>query len=164
MNTEEENTKWISGTDALASMGLTVDDIDDADKELLARKSYGTDRQICLCGHGVSRHTVTNGVVFCKPARMECPCKRVRPVLITEDTRMFIRKTDGSGSAHALARGIRATVEKNKSVSWSIDLVCDRCGESDNNIVPAAVTQSGNAVSYATGYDALLCPECRTEV
>lgn len=161
---EEQKENWINGEDALAMMGLTVEDIDETDKDLIARRAYGSDRQVCLCGHGSSRHTVVNGVVFCKPARMECPCKKMRPVLITEDTRMFIRKTDGSGPAHALARGIRAAVEKNKSVSWMIDLVCDRCGKADNNVVPAAVTQNGYAASHATGYDALLCPDCRTEV
>lgn len=161
---EEKKIEWVSGEDALAMMGITIDEVDEKDQDLIARRAYGNDRQICLCGHGVSRHTVVSGVVFCKPARMECPCKRVRPVLVTEDTRMFIRKTEGSGSAHALTRGIRAAVEKNKGVSWVVDLMCDRCGKSDNNVVPVAVTQSGHASSYATGYDALLCPDCRLEV
>ena len=156
--------KWIDGEDALAMMGLSVEDVDTADAELLEKKKHGVDRQVCACGHAMSRHTVIHGVVLCKPARMECPCKRARPVLETTDTRMFIRKTDGSGSAHALIRGIRAAVEKAKQVAWIVDLKCDRCGKADNNVVPVPVTQGGIATTYATGYDALLCPSCRVEV
>lgn len=163
MSTEEE-TEWMSGEEALRMMGLSVEDVDDADAELLEKKKHGVDRQICICGHAMSRHTVIHGVVLCKPARMECPCKKARPVLETSDTRMFIRKTDGGGSAHALVRGIRAAVEKNKSVAWVVDLVCDRCGKADSNVVPTAVTQTGKASSRATGFDAFLCPDCRLEV
>jgi hypothetical protein len=159
-----EEKKWVSAQDALAMMGLTTEDVDDADAELLEKKKHGVDRQICACGHAMSRHTVVHGAVFCKPARMECPCKHVRPVIETEDTRMFIRKTDGAGSAHALSRGIRAAAEKGKSVAWIVDLVCDRCGTANNRVVPVPVTQNGHATSHATGYDALLCPECRIEV
>lgn len=156
--------KWIDGEDALAMMGLTVDDVDTADAELLEKKKHGVDRQVCACGHAMSRHTVIHGVVLCKPARMECPCKRARPVLETTDTRMFIRKTDGAGSAHALIRGIRAAIEKSKQVAWIVELKCDRCGKADKNVVPVPVTQGGIATMYPTGYDALLCPECRIEV
>lgn len=161
---EEQEKKWVSAQDALAMMGITADDVDEADAELLEKKKHGVDRQICACGHALARHTVVSGVVFCKPARMECPCKRQRPVLEAEDTRMFIRKTDGAGSAHALTRGIRASIEKEKSVAWTVDLVCDRCGVESNSIVPVPVTQNGHASLYATGYDALLCPDCRVEV
>lgn len=160
----EEQEKWISGADALAMMGISAEDVDRADEELLEKKKHGVDRQICSCGHAMSRHTVVHGVVMCKPARMECPCKRTRPVLETTDTRMFIRKTDGAGPAHALTRGIRAAIEKNKQVAWIVDLVCDRCQKPAEQIFPVPVTQNGIATSYATGYDALLCSECRLDV
>lgn len=163
MNDEEE-VKWVSAKDALAMMGLTPEDIDEADADLIEKKKHAVDRQICACGHPLSRHTIVHGAVFCKPARMECPCKHARPVIETNDTRMFIRKTDGAGSAHALSRGIRAAVEKDKSVAWIVDLVCDRCKKANPSIVPVPVTQSGHAMSEPTGYDALLCPDCRVEV
>ena len=47
---------------------------------------------------------------------------------------------------------------------WIIDLQCDRCKKNDQNVVPVPVTQHGKAVLYATGYDALLCRECRSSV
>jgi hypothetical protein len=156
--------KLTSAENALAMMGISVEEVDQADVELLEKRKHSVDRQVCACGHGMARHTVVAGVTYCKPARMECPCRKTRPVIETDDTRMFIRKTDGAGPAHALTRGIRAAVEKKKSVTWIVDLICDRCGEESHSIVPVPVTQSGHAASHATGYDALLCPDCRVEV
>lgn len=164
MNGQDDTTKDKSALNALAMMGLTPEDIDAADQDMLERRRHEVDRQVCACGHGMARHTIVHGVVMCKPARMECPCKKARPVIETSDTRMFIRKTDGAGAAHALSRGIRAAVEKGKDVEWCVDLVCDRCGQTSASIVPVPVTQSGHATSRATGYDALLCPDCRVEV
>lgn len=159
-----EDRKWIPAEDALAMMGITTDDVDASDAELIEKRKYQVDREICLCGHSMSKHTVINGIVFCKPSRMECPCKRARPVLVAQDVRKFIRKTEGGGAAHALTRAIRESAAAEKSVEWIIDLKCDRCGAANNNVVPVPVTQNGIARSHATGYDALLCPDCRAEV
>lgn len=165
---EEERQKVPTGSalDALLKMGLTPEDVDRADIELAERRKANAaiDRHVCACGHAMSRHTIANGIVMCKPARMECLCKRARPVLVVQDTRLFIRKTEGGGAEHALTRGIRESLTKNKSVEWLIDLVCDRCGKEADSVVPVPVTQNGTAVSRATGYDALLCPDCRVEV
>jgi hypothetical protein len=51
-----------------------------------------------------------------------------------------------------------------KSAEWIVDLKCDRCGKVDEIVTPVPVTKSGHATSHATGYDALLCQECREEV
>jgi hypothetical protein len=159
MNDEGE---WISGEDALSMLGLSVEEIDKAEEELGTRGPR--DQRICVCGHPVSRHTMTSGVVYCKPARMECPCKKIRPVLEAQDTRAFLRKTEGLGGMHALSRGIRAILAKGKSVRWIVDLECDRCGSSSETVIPAAVTQRGIPTEHATGFDALLCPKCATEI
>ena len=159
----EENEDAI---EALEAMGITLDEAEKADKstrEVSRREKY-RDITICLCGHGSSRHIVVGGTVFCKPSRMECPCKKLRPVLEGSDTRKFLRKTTGGGALHALTLGILAHIQEGKSVKWIVDLKCDRCGKNDNNVVPVPVTQHGHAVGYATGYDALLCRECRAEV
>lgn len=168
---EEEETEMHkiptgSALDALAKLGLTPEDVDRADVELAEQRKAisAVNRHICACGHAMARHTISHGIVMCKPARMECPCKKARPVLLAQDTRMFIRKTAGGGAQHALTRGIRESLTKDKSVEWIIDLVCDRCGEENASIIPVPVTQGGTAVSRATGYDALLCPDCRVEV
>lgn len=150
---------------ALEAMGLTLDEVEKVDEELRSEtRRKDRDPRICLCGHPIARHTVVNGAVYCKPTRMECPCKNVRPVLEADDVRKFLRKTSGSGALHALTLGILAHAQEGKSVKWTVDLVCDRCKTADENVVPAAVTQQGRATNVPIGYDALLCPMCRTEV
>ena len=149
----------------LQAMGISAEEVLEVEEEL---KDHGrprrSDPRICLCGHAVARHTVANGITYCKPSRMECPCKSCRPVLECADTRKFLRRTSGGGKMHALTLGIGSHVASGKSVKWIIDLACDRCKENDNNVVPVPVTQTGRATSHATGYDALLCRQCRTEV
>lgn len=149
--------------EVLKAMGLSLDEVRKADG-LVREKRHDRDQRVCLCGHAISRHTVTNGVVYCKPGRMECPCKKCRPVLEASDTRKFLRKTSGAGALHALSLGLLAHSETEKPVKWIIELKCDRCQKNDKNVVPVPVTQHGKAVSYATGYDALLCKECRMEI
>jgi len=150
---------------ALAQIGMTVDELKKAEEELSqVRPNRGRDNRICVCGHRMSAHTVVGGAAFCRPTKMECPCKKPRPVIEAQDTRCFNYKTSGSGALHALARGMLACVEREKSFKWIIPLVCDRCGSAAERLVPCAVTQRGQAVSYATGYDALLCEECRRAV
>lgn len=163
---DEEKVPTKSGLDILLAMGITPEDVDRADVELAERRkaAASVNRHVCACGHAMARHTVTHGIVMCKPARMECPCKKARPVLVVQDTRLFIRKTEGGGAEHALIRGIRESLTKEKLVEWLIDPTCDRCGKATDSIVPVPVTQSGTAVSRATGYDVLLCPDCRVEV
>ena len=98
----EEQMPKMSAEEALAMIGLTADDIDEADVALAEQRKINAsiNRHVCACGHAMSRHTVVSGIVMCKPARMECPCKRSRPVLLAQDTRLFIRKTEGGGAAH----------------------------------------------------------------
>lgn len=161
MNEREESEK------ALEALGISLDDAEEAERKLeaMGTKRYKTtDSRVCICGHGVGRHTVISGVVYCKPARMECPCKKLRPVLDVDDTRPFIRKTSGAGALHALSLGLLSLVKSGKKSAWVVDLACDRCGAQTGDVVPVPVTQNGRATTYATGFDALLCPKCRVEV
>ena len=146
--------------DALRALGLDPEEAVATDAMLRQRPGGGRDGRVCLCGHGAGRHTMASGIVLCKPARMECPCKKLRPVLVADDVRPFLRKTAGSGTMHALIRGLAALSVSGRSAEWTVDLVCDKCGSGDG-VVPAAVTQGGVVVSDPTGYDALLCRECR---
>jgi len=164
---KEEKPKDTSAIEALAAMGISVEDMVKAEEQLAGlgyRRYKTTDSRICACGHAIARHTVTNGAVYCKPARMECPCKNCRPVLEAQDIRKFMRKTTGSGPFHALTLGIMSHVKNGLSIRWLEQPKCDRCGAETNDVVPVPVTQSGSARSIATGYDALLCPTCRAEV
>jgi len=74
---------------------------------------------------------------------------------------MFLRKTEGAGAMHALSRGIYAAIEAGRSVEWIVDLVCDKCNAQGKRVVPVPVTQNGFISDYATGFDALLCDDCR---
>lgn len=124
--------------------------------------SYDRDGRICICGHPIKRHTSFNGISTCTPTRLICPCKKQRAVLETSDTRVFLRKTRGSGSSHALAQGILACKDKHE-VKWLVEMKCDKCG-TEGKVSPVAVSQRGVIMEEATGYDALLCQKCRTEV
>lgn len=151
--------------DPLAGMGISLDEAIAVDKKLVAQTRKGRkDRRVCLCGHPVVRHNEYAGVLSCKPTAMICPCKKIKPVLESDDIRPFLRKTEGSGALHALTRGIASAVSTEHKVTWLINLVCDRCAGTDGGVVPAAVTQGGRLSSSATGYDALLCGKCRTEM
>ena len=149
-------------SDALAAMGISLEEALEVDDSLRERPRV-RDGRICLCGHGAARHSVVGGAVWCKPARMDCPCKNLRPVILVDDARPFLRKTVGSGPMHALVRGMSALVESGKRVEWIVDLKCDKCGV-EGAVVPVPVTRNGVVSSEATGYDALLCAKCRVSV
>jgi hypothetical protein len=142
---------------------MDIDEILEMDSDLRTRPIQ-RDGRICLCGHGMSKHTIANGIVFCKPSKMDCPCKNARAVLDAEDTRPFLRKTQGAALKHALSRGLAALIASGKDAVWLIDLECDRCKEPSETLVPVPVTKSGFASEDVTGYDALLCQRCREEV
>lgn len=145
-------------------MDFTYEEAIAAEAELVATRKYRTgDKRICVCGHPAGRHTQVQGLTICKPSRMECPCKNLRAVLRAEDTRNFLRKTEGSGMLHALGRGLVAAQQAGKSVEWLIESKCDRC-LTPGVVTAVAVTQRGIVVQAATGYDALLCRKCREEV
>lgn len=148
---------------ALEALGMDLDEVLEMDSVLRTRPSV-RDGRICICGHGVAKHTEIGGMVNCKPSKMDCPCKKIRHVLDVEDTRPFLRKTQGGGPMHALSRGLASLLSTGKTADWVVDLKCDRCGEETGSLVPVPVTKSGVAVTEPTGYDALLCPKCREEV
>lgn len=151
-----------SAKDALAALGLSVDEAIETDKKL--KQKVARDSRVCLCGHAVNKHTVVNGIVMCTPSRMNCPCKNCRPVIEVDDTRLFLRKTTGPGYEHALVRGIAALHEVGKGMKWIEPPKCDRCSTSEGRIQPVPIT-TGKTVAYeATGRDALLCDKCLGEI
>lgn len=149
-----------SAEDALAMLGMTAEDAVIADEKLTRKPSR--DKRICLCGHAVNKHATDTGEVKCVPARYWCPCKIIRPVIEVEDTRLFLRKTNGPNLEHALVRGMAASYAQKKSVKWIEDVHCDICKKpaSEVRIGPTAVTEYKQASLQATGYDSLLCEDC----
>ena len=118
------------------------------------------DGRVCICGHSNGRHEILNGMVACQPAKQYCPCKKIRLVVESSNTRPFLRKTAGGGPMHALSQGIKSAIGYGYSVDWLIEPKCDKCGE-DKQVSPVPVTQNGRETEEATGFDVLLCRECR---
>jgi hypothetical protein len=139
---------------------MNLDEVVAIDNELRTRP-LTRDGRICACGHSMTKHTEVGGIVMCKPSKMDCPCKKSRPVLDAEDTRPFLRKTQGPGPMHALSRGLAALLTSGKNADWIIDLVCDKCSKSSGMLSPVPVTKDGRPSDASTGYDALLCNKCR---
>lgn len=154
----------MSADQVFEHLDFTQEEAQAADESLLARQGRKRDGRICVCGHPVTRHTLlAGGLVYCKPTKMECPCKASRPVIESSDTRPFLRKTEGPGVLHALGRGIQAALKAGHDVDWLVDKQCDRCG-TEGPVSPVPVTQRGVAVNEPTGFDALLCRKCREQV
>jgi len=152
---------------AMAVLGVTLEEIEQADVD--KRKDGPRDQRICVCGHAVSKHTVVEGrgQVTCKPSAMHCPCKSLRPVLRTSDTRCFLRKTDGPGAEHALSRGMMEAVKRSKTIEWIVPIVCDRCEQPTDKVIPTPIAQ-GTAGVYKknepAAQNALLCRDCFTAI
>lgn len=149
---------------AFSYFDFSLEEAQEVNQMLKKNGRLGRDARVCVCGHPMSRHNVNlRGVMECKPSAMNCPCKVDRAVVKAQDVRDFLRKTIGGGSLHALGRGLQTAIEKGHEVEWIVEMKCDRCNE-EGPISPTPVTQNGVGAEYATGYDALLCKKCRTEV
>lgn len=153
----EEKEEKIPGFTFTLSEGLEVL----AESRERKRRWQERDARVCICGHPVWAHAGTPGKQFCKPARMECPCRMAEPVLEVQDTRLFQYATTGSGVRHALGKGVLASQEKGKEWRW-IDgaRVCKVCGDETEEVVPSAVTPGVGVVQRPEKMNGLLCPEC----
>jgi hypothetical protein len=145
--------------------GLDFFDFSEEEAEEAAEKmeqiSGRKDGRICICGHSKTRHTMFNtGVINCTVGKQSCPCMKVRLVVECDDNRKFMRKTEGAGALHALSQGILGAVKAGLEVKWLVEQKCDKCARVDK-VSPVPVTQNGQIVDYATGYDLLLCRDCR---
>lgn len=126
------------------------------------KKTGSRDGRICMCGHGIGYHSFIDGrgVYKCNAQKQTCPCKTPRAVLITDNVKAFLHKTHGSAGLHALTQGIVSATTNGYLIDWIVDLKCDKCGA--ENVVPCPVTQTGQVMFKATGWDKFLCRECRS--
>lgn len=133
-------------------------------KESLAKveKFANRDGRICVCGHSIGFHSFieVRGLHICNALKQGCPCKMPRPVIDSANTRHFMRKTHGGGGLHALSQGVNAAVAAGTKIEWIVEQKCDRCG-AESPVSPVPVSQTGSIRTEATGYDALLCRDCR---
>ena len=137
-----------------------------------------TDKRICICGHGASKHKdlddnkykndFGSGVWMCKPNAMDCLCKVPYPVMEVSNTRYFLRRTTGAGKLHALLKGMSALAAKGGTAKWLIELTCAKCkvtGE-DKGITPVPLNKLGRQTfdGLSEGNDTFLCIECRKDI
>ena len=153
-----------SAESALEALGISLEEATEVDK--VFRQTRGNNRNVCICGHGETKHYFEAGRWFCKPARLECKCRHLKTVLEAEDVRPFICKTTGGGKLHALSRGIAALalMDPPKKITWTVDLYCDRCKNTDSVVTPVPVTEYGTPTTYPTGFDKFLCQSCRESI
>ena len=169
--------------DMFALMGTTFEEAYEADRRLSAtgkrRNPY-----ICLCGHAMARHYEDPkfGSVSCKPSRIWCHCTRKYPVLKAEDTRGFLRISDGYGQDHAVIRGLSALIKKGKKAEWVPEgLLCHICKTYDADFYTFAclefnlpdfpkgklLTKRKETVNDGWGQlivDYIFCPSCLAKV
>jgi hypothetical protein len=144
----EENKDAMSFFDFSEEEALQV-----AEEEVIRTRER--DGRICICGHPNTRHSTYADVVACNPTRMACDCKQIRLVLEVSDTRLFLRKTNGSGTSHALSKSMSKAKSLGVEIKWLIDPKCDRCNV-EKPISPVSISQNGKH-----GYNAFLCVDCR---
>lgn len=120
----------------------------------------GRDSGICICGHPRSKHVGTNIGTVCSPAKHYCPCKKVRVVAEAPNLRLFLYKTTGGGASHALVKGLKKSIDSGLEVEWIGGSICDHC-QRERKVSVVPVSQRGVEMSEPTGYDVLLCDECR---
>jgi hypothetical protein len=70
-----------------------------------------------------------------------------------------MRKTEASGSSHALMQGIRKAIELGAEIEWIEEPVCDFCKEV-GTVSPHTVTQLGSIALRETGHNVMICPAC----
>lgn len=148
-----------------AHLDVSYEEIKEANKPIDQTVRHDRDKRICICGHGLSRHKQNiRGRLECKPNTMYCKCKQERPVIEVDDTRIFILKTVGHATGHALLRGMQRAHEKEQNIKWVVESRCDSCGLY-LPIVPMIVTEDGKIAKQDidTGRYALMCRECRSK-
>jgi hypothetical protein len=146
-------------------------EIVDKMNEIYKAEPRNNNREICACGHAMSRHRhdKMNNVWLCKPGQLSCDCGHRMAVIEVPNTRYFMRKSKGSGEKHALPRGIAASIkalgdEFEAKKKWLIPPVCGKCGV-EAKYYPVRVNAIGEILTDeqypAIVLTAFLCPDCR---
>jgi hypothetical protein len=156
---EFDSDKQQSSLDALAKTGLSLESIQEVSEALKTTRKK--DNRVCVCGHTMTAHNkAENGVIFCRPSALDCNCKRMHPVITTDNLRPFKRKTSGHKTEHALMLGVARCIEMGGSFEWIEDpLLCERCQE-EKIVFPVCLTSQGHKTPLSMGHDYLLCDDC----
>ena len=164
---ENEN---LNVDDFFNALGITDEQVKESDNR---QKSRGrTDKRLCMCGHGVSKHRwdKDTGLWNCRPNAASCPCKSPTAVIEVTNTKSFLRKTTGGGLSHALMAGLQGMreldTEKKESFKKLVAWACTFCGTEDNTVQPHPLTKEGYRIKdgLSLGYDRFVCEACRIKL
>ena len=144
---------------SIEDIGIHLEEMDKY-MDLLKSGVGNPARQICICGHSLSRHTKSEPSSYCNVAKAWCDCAEPLPVLEPEDLRTFVFSTNGVGKKHALAKGLHALRKNGKSARWLIERLCFRCGVEGRTVYPTALTRDKRIARGAGHTNALLCESC----
>ncbi|MFM1786420.1 MAG: hypothetical protein RL228_370 [Actinomycetota bacterium] len=144
--------------DALSLLGFSETDVEE---ELRKNRLAPPSKQVCICGHAVNKHSeLSQGRWTCQTANHICPCQGPEPVLVVQDTRYFMKKTEGYGPMHAISYGLMRLRQEKKWARFIIDLKCDRCKAENCKLYPTALSPELRIVRRPSSINKFLCIEC----
>lgn len=148
---------------SLEAIGISFDEMDSYMNALLTGIG-DPDRQICICGHPMTRHDIFEGLTACNISRANCRCSFPLAVLEAAKIKPFRFASTGFGKRHALTKGVHALIKQGIQARWLIDLMCMKCGATDRELHAAPIS-STNRIPNDSGYrNALICMPCIEEI
>jgi hypothetical protein len=160
-NTEPFNNEQPEGeVSPLDALGVSKASVE---KFLDDRDRYDQSKHVCICGHAINKHSnYEEGYGVCLTGRHYCPCQAKNPVLYSNDTRYFMRKTYGPGSKHALSAGLLRLSQVKKHAYWLTPPACwnNNCTSENPLIFPVALDKFNRILNEPGPLNVLLCETC----
>lgn len=147
-----------SSNDAFDQLGLRASEVDEYLDRLPRRPS---NRQICICGHPMSKHSeLVAGTVSCVTSNLWCPCTKPFAIAEVDDIRYFMRESHGRGKKHALTIGLRGLQKAGKKSRLLIEPHCFKCASQDISLEIVGIDRNGGIAYSAAPVNLLLCERC----
>jgi hypothetical protein len=144
--------------DAFSQLGISAEAVDEYLSRLPRRP---TNRQICTCGHPMSKHSESDsGAISCVTSNLWCPCVKPFAIVEVDDIRYFMRESHGRGIKHALSIGLRGIQKAGKQSRLLIEPHCFMCQKTELNLEIVGIDRNGGVASSAAPVNALLCEAC----
>lgn len=157
---ETANTQDTNEHSPMDLLGISSDSVE---KFLGDRDRYDHSKHVCICGHAINKHSgYEDGYGQCLTGRHYCPCLKKDPVLYSNDTRYFMRKTYGPGSKHALSAGLLRLKQVGKAAHWLDRPTCwnSSCESGNPKIYPVAMDRHSRIVNEPGHINVLMCETC----
>jgi hypothetical protein len=147
-----------STPDAFSELGMSPEAVDDYLSRLPRRP---TNRQICICGHPMTKHSeITAGIQSCVTSNLWCPCSKPFAIAEVDDVRYFMRESHGRGIKHALTIGLRNLQKAGKSSHLLIEPHCFLCQRNDRALEVIGIDRNGGIAFSSAPVNVLACEAC----